>query len=241
MIIILIEPAMITPPVGINLYVVQGLRKRGRIDDVIIGASPFVITMMIMVVILSIWPEIALWLPKLAANSAKFAPRRLHRPAEGLMPEFDLAIRGGTIVTASDEFRADIGIRDGRIVALADKSRARARDRRPGLLALPGGIDSHVHIAQPSGPDVVLADDFASGTAAAAAGGNTCVLPFALQIKGTSLRACVEEYAASRRRGMLHRHRLSSHHLRPDGGRARPGAAGARQGRLHLLQGLHDL
>jgi len=67
-IIILMELAMITPPVGINLYVVQGLRKRGRIDDVIIGASPFVITMMIMVLILSIWPEIALWLPKLAAN-----------------------------------------------------------------------------------------------------------------------------------------------------------------------------
>ena len=67
-IIILMELAMITPPVGINLYVVQGLRKRGKIDDVIIGASPFVITMMIMVVILSIWPEIALWLPKLAAN-----------------------------------------------------------------------------------------------------------------------------------------------------------------------------
>ena len=67
-IILLMELAMITPPVEINLYVVQGLRKRGRIDDVIIGASPFVITMMIMVVILSIWPEIALWLPKLAAN-----------------------------------------------------------------------------------------------------------------------------------------------------------------------------
>jgi tripartite ATP-independent transporter DctM subunit len=67
-IIILMELAMITPPVGINLYVVQGLRKRGRIDDVIIGASPFVITMMIMIVILSIWPEIALWLPKLATN-----------------------------------------------------------------------------------------------------------------------------------------------------------------------------
>ena len=47
-IIILMELAMITPPVGINLYVVQGLRKRGRIDDVIIGASPFVITMLLM-------------------------------------------------------------------------------------------------------------------------------------------------------------------------------------------------
>jgi TRAP-type C4-dicarboxylate transport system permease large subunit len=67
-IIILMELAMITPPVGINLYVVQGLRKRGRIDDVIIGASPFVITMALMIVILSIWPQLALWLPRVAAN-----------------------------------------------------------------------------------------------------------------------------------------------------------------------------
>ena len=67
-IIILMELAMITPPVGINLYVVQGLRKRGRIDDVIIGASPFVIGMLLMLLILSIWPQIALFLPQLAAN-----------------------------------------------------------------------------------------------------------------------------------------------------------------------------
>ena len=67
-IIILMELAMITPPVGINLYVVQGLRKRGRIDDVIIGASPFIITMALMVVVLSFWPQIALWLPRVAAN-----------------------------------------------------------------------------------------------------------------------------------------------------------------------------
>jgi C4-dicarboxylate transporter, DctM subunit len=68
LIIILMELAMITPPVGINLYVVQGLRRRGRIDDVIIGASPFVITMLVMVVILSIWPQLALWLPRVAAS-----------------------------------------------------------------------------------------------------------------------------------------------------------------------------
>jgi C4-dicarboxylate transporter, DctM subunit len=67
-VIILIELAMITPPVGINLYVVQGLRKRGKIDDVIIGASPFVITMLLMIAILSYWPQLALWLPQLAGN-----------------------------------------------------------------------------------------------------------------------------------------------------------------------------
>src|SRR5919197_737713 len=68
LIIILMETAMITPPVGINLYVVQGLRKHGRIDDVIIGAAPFVIAMLVMIAILSYWPNLALWLPRAAAN-----------------------------------------------------------------------------------------------------------------------------------------------------------------------------
>jgi C4-dicarboxylate transporter DctM subunit len=68
LIIILMETAMITPPVGINLYVVQGLRKRGKIDDVIIGAAPFVITMLVMIAILSYWPQLALWLPRAAAK-----------------------------------------------------------------------------------------------------------------------------------------------------------------------------
>jgi C4-dicarboxylate transporter, DctM subunit len=68
LIIILMETAMITPPVGINLYVVQGLRRRGRIDDVIIGAAPFVITMLVMIAILSYWPQLVLWLPRVASG-----------------------------------------------------------------------------------------------------------------------------------------------------------------------------
>jgi dihydropyrimidinase len=111
------------------------------------------------------------------------------------VPDLDLAIRGGTVATASDTFRADVGVRDGRIVAVAEAVEGAAREiDASGLLVLPGGIDSHVHIAQPSGPGIVMADGFASATAAAAAGGNTCVMPFALQQRGTSLRRCVEEY-----------------------------------------------
>ena len=49
-------------------YVVQGLRKRGRIDDVIIGAAPFVLAMMLMLVLLSLWPMLALWLPRTAQS-----------------------------------------------------------------------------------------------------------------------------------------------------------------------------
>src|SRR5229473_3129138 len=68
LIVILMETAMITPPVGINLYVVQGLRKRGKIDDVIIGSAPFVVAMLAMIAILSYWPQLALWLPRVASG-----------------------------------------------------------------------------------------------------------------------------------------------------------------------------
>ena len=108
--------------------------------------------------------------------------------------ELDLAIRGGTVVTASDTVRCDVGIKGERIVVLGENLRARREIDASGLLVLPGGIDSHVHIAQPSGPGIEMADDFASATASAAAGGNTMILPFALQQRGTSLRACVEDY-----------------------------------------------
>ena len=68
LVVILLETAMITPPVGINLYVVQGLRSRGKIDDVIIGSAPFVLTMLVMLAILSYWPQLALWLPRVASD-----------------------------------------------------------------------------------------------------------------------------------------------------------------------------
>lgn len=61
---ILIEAALITPPVGLNLYVVQGMRQRGSINDVIRGAMPFLIGMIVLIALLMIWPEIALWLPR---------------------------------------------------------------------------------------------------------------------------------------------------------------------------------
>ena len=113
------------------------------------------------------------------------------------MSNYDLAIRGGTVATASDTFKADIGICGGRIAAVAETIEG-ATDEidASGLLVLPGGIDSHVHLAQPSGPDIVMADDFESGTRSAAFGGNTTVLPFCLQEKGHSLRQAVTAYHA---------------------------------------------
>ncbi len=110
---------------------------------------------------------------------------------------FDTIIRGGTIATASDTFSCDVGISGGKITALgADLGHAKEVVDATGLLVLPGGIDSHVHIAQPSGPGIVMADDFASATRSAAFGGNTMVLPFAMQQKGESLREVVKNYHA---------------------------------------------
>ncbi len=62
---ILIEAALITPPVGLNLYVVQGMRERGPVRDVIMGALPFVGSMLLLVFALMAVPGLALWLPEL--------------------------------------------------------------------------------------------------------------------------------------------------------------------------------
>jgi len=108
---------------------------------------------------------------------------------------FDTIIRGGTVATASDTFTCDVGIKAGRIAALGENlGSANEIIDATGKLVLPGGIDSHVHISQPSGDGIVMADDFASATRSAAFGGNTMVLPFAMQQKGQSLREVVRDY-----------------------------------------------
>ena len=65
LLMVLLETALITPPIGINLYVVQGVREKGDLTDVMVGAAPFVLTMFAMIGLLLVFPEIALWLPSL--------------------------------------------------------------------------------------------------------------------------------------------------------------------------------
>jgi len=111
------------------------------------------------------------------------------------MADFDLVIRNGTVATAADVFAADIGISAGRISALGAKlGPGREEIDASGKLVLPGGIDSHVHIAQVSSIGIPTADDFLSGSRSAAAGGTTTLIPFAAQHKGQSLRKVVEDY-----------------------------------------------
>jgi TRAP-type C4-dicarboxylate transport system permease large subunit len=60
MLILLIEMALITPPVGLNLYVVQGIRQQGSITEVMTGSLPFVAMIFLMIVLLLIFPDLAL-------------------------------------------------------------------------------------------------------------------------------------------------------------------------------------
>lgn len=67
-IVMLCETAMITPPVGVNLFVVQGVRRRGSIHDVMIGVLPFIVSLFVMILIVIAFPDIVLWLPRLAGT-----------------------------------------------------------------------------------------------------------------------------------------------------------------------------
>ena len=87
---------------------------------------------------------------------------------------------GGTVITASERFVADIGIRNGRIAACSAGNCGRA-DREidaTGLLVIPGGVDAHCHIEEPAYQGALLADDFDSATLAAACGGTTTIMSF---------------------------------------------------------------
>ncbi|NSY14856.1 dihydropyrimidinase [Agrobacterium vitis] len=114
-----------------------------------------------------------------------------------MKPQYDLVIRGGTVATAADLFACDIAIAGGKVVALGpDLPSGTEEINAAGLLVLPGGIDSHVHLDQYQGEGIVMADGFETGSRSAAAGGNTCIVPYALQRKGQSLREAVADYHA---------------------------------------------
>jgi dihydropyrimidinase len=98
-------------------------------------------------------------------------------------------ILGGVVVSSGEDFRADVAIEGGRIAAIgpsiAPKPGDEVIDAR-GLLVFPGFIDAHTHFDMDNGV-TVTADDFASGTRAAVAGGTTCIVDFATQERGGTL------------------------------------------------------
>ncbi|MGB0036599.1 MAG: dihydropyrimidinase [Candidatus Acidiferrales bacterium] len=109
---------------------------------------------------------------------------------------FDTVIRNGTIVTATDTYASDVGISAGKIAAIGRdlpiEGAGNVVEAR-GRYVMPGGIDVHTHLDMPFG-GTTSADDFQSGTVAAAFGGTTTLIDFAIQYKGQTLRQAFDTW-----------------------------------------------
>ena len=104
------------------------------------------------------------------------------------MSAFDLVIRGGSVVTATDVMRCDVGIKDGRVVMLGTDLPVGTSDvDATGMLVLPGGVDGHCHIEQPSGSPAQMCDTFATGTSSAAAGASFTKFGYPLVLTTASI------------------------------------------------------
>ncbi|MGW0188305.1 dihydropyrimidinase [Streptomyces sp. NPDC003362] len=111
-------------------------------------------------------------------------------------------IRGGLVITASDEIHADVLIEDGRIAALAASGTPAAEawtaERiidATGKYVIPGGVDAHTHMELPFG-GTFASDTFETGTRAAAWGGTTTIVDFAVQSVGQALREGLDAWHA---------------------------------------------
>ncbi|MEV1051907.1 dihydropyrimidinase [Streptomyces sp. NPDC049887] len=111
-------------------------------------------------------------------------------------------IRGGLVLTAADETHADVLVEDGRVAALAAHGSAAAEswtaDRTvdaTGKYVIPGGVDAHTHMELPFG-GTFASDTFETGTRAAAWGGTTTIVDFAVQSRGQTLREGLDAWYA---------------------------------------------
>lgn len=119
------------------------------------------------------------------------------------MAEYDLVVRGGMVVTASDQFRCDIGIRAGRIAALGEKLDGADALDASGLLVLPGGVDTHCHIEQLEPDGSVHEETFETASVSALAGGTTSVICFSAQFKGHPISDTLGDYRSRAKRAMI--------------------------------------
>lgn len=104
-------------------------------------------------------------------------------------------LTGGTIITAVDCYQADVRMEGEKIAAIGQHVQQAGDiqiDAR-GCFLLPGGIDPHTHFDLPVG-ETTTADDFSSGTKAAAVGGTTTIIDFATQNRGESLAQALENW-----------------------------------------------
>src|SRR6195256_4183416 len=106
-------------------------------------------------------------------------------------------IKNGTVVTATDQYKGDVLVEGEKITAIGSSLDIHA-DKvidAAGKYVLPGGIDVHTHMDMPFG-GATSADDFETGTRAAAFGGTTTIVDFAIQYRGQTLHHALETWAA---------------------------------------------
>ena len=109
---------------------------------------------------------------------------------------FDMVIKNGTVVTATDTCVADVGVSGHKVSAIAAQLPIENAGKvvdAAGCFVIPGGIDVHTHLDMPFG-GTMSADDFETGTIAAAFGGTTTLIDFAIQYKGQSLREAFDTW-----------------------------------------------
>lgn len=111
---------------------------------------------------------------------------------------YDLVVRGGLVVTAEQATVADVAVNGERIAAVGSRLRGHVELDARGLYVIPGAIDGHVHLNDPTFPPyaVFTADSFATGTRAAAFGGVTTVVDFAQPAVGQPLVEGLEQRLA---------------------------------------------
>ena len=119
------------------------------------------------------------------------------------MSDYDLVIRGGTVVTAADTVRADVGIRSGRIAAVGEALAGAQTLDAGGLLVLPGGVDTHCHIEQLQAGGGADEETWTTGSTACFAGGTTSVISFSTQFKGHGILEPLAEYRRRAARSMV--------------------------------------
>src|ERR1044072_8056543 len=104
-------------------------------------------------------------------------------------------IKNGTVVTATDQYKGDVLVEDEKITVIGSSLEMHA-DKvidAAGKYVLPGGIDVHTHLDMPFG-GATSADDFETGTSAAAFGGTTSIVVSAIQYKGQTLHHAWETW-----------------------------------------------
>ena len=119
------------------------------------------------------------------------------------MSDWPLVIRGGTVVTPADVFRADVAIEGGRIAAIGAELVGRRTIEADGLLVMPGGVDTHCHIEQLQPGGLADEESFVTGSRSAFAGGTTSVVTFSTQFKGEPIGPTLAEYHRRARQAMV--------------------------------------